>query len=127
MKIACVVLAFIAMSQSAAHLLRSGPPRQDGIGPILDAYRSVTPLLPPHGVVGFIDTAPDAEFNAINYYLAQQALAPRVVSLEIGTGAAVVITATGAPESVTELPALKGFRLTGTGAGYIRVLRKNDP
>lgn len=126
MKIFWPVLALIALLQSAMYLARLGPPRQDGIGPILDAYRSVAPLLPPHGVVGFIGTAPDAEFNTLAYYLAQQALAPRVVSLEVGTGAAVVITTTGAPDSVTELPALKGFRLAGTGAGYVRVLRKED-
>jgi hypothetical protein len=126
MRIFCAALASIALLQSAAYLVRTGLPKQDGIGPILDAYRSVAPLLPPHGVVGFVDTAPDAEFNAINYYLAQQALAPRVVSLEIGTGAAVVITTTGAPDSVMDLPALKDFRLTGTGAGFIRVLRKEQ-
>jgi hypothetical protein len=127
MKILAAFLAVIALSQSAVYLVRTGPPREDGIGPILNAYRSVAPLLPPHGVVGFIATAPDAEFNTINYYVAQQALAPRIVSLEAGPAAAVVITATGAPDTVTQLPALKGFRLTATGAGYIRVLRKDNP
>jgi hypothetical protein len=127
MRIFCAVLAFIALLQSAASVVRCGPPKRDGIGPILAAYRSVAPLLPPHDVVGFVETAPDAEFNTINYYLAQHALAPRVVSREIGAGTVVVITATGAPESVTDLPALKGFRLIGTGGGYIRVLRKEQP
>lgn len=127
MKKFCAALALIALLQSAAYLVRSGPPKPDGIGPILDAYRSVRPLLPPHGVVGFVDTAPTAEFNAINYYLAQQALAPRVVSLETGTEAAVVITATGAPESVIDLPALKDFQLVGTAGGYVRVLRRKEP
>jgi hypothetical protein len=127
MKFVAAILAVIALSQSAAHLLRTGPPKEDGIGPILNAYRSVAPLLPPRGVVGFIATAPDTEFNTINYYVAQQALAPRIVSLEAGPSAAVVITATGAPDTITELPALKGFRLTATGAGYIRVLRKDTP
>lgn len=127
MRIFSAALAFVALLQSAGYLVRTGSPKQDGIGPILAAYHSVAPLLPPHGLVGFIDTAPDAEFNTVNYYLAQQALAPRVVSREIGAGTAVVITATGAPESVTDLPALKGYRLTGTGGGYIRVLRKEQP
>jgi hypothetical protein len=120
-------LAVIALLQTAAYLVRTGPPRQDGIGPILTAYRSVGPLLPPDGTVGFVPTAPDANFNAMNYYLAQQALAPRLVSWELVAAADVVITSTGAPDNVTELPALTGFRLTGTAAGFIRVLRKEHP
>src|SRR5688572_3999979 len=94
MKIGLALVALIAIVQTTMHLVSVGPVPRDGIGPILDAYRSVAHLLPPHGSVGFVDTSQDADFNTLSYYLAQQALAPRIVSRDISADTAIVITPT---------------------------------
>ena len=122
-KIGAVVLALIATAQTIAYLVSAGPVPADGIGTILKAYRSVANFLPPDGLVGFIGTSKDDDFNGINYYLAQQALAPRVFSWKNDAGANIVITTTGAPPNASSNPALQSFVLIGTGDGEIRILR----
>ena len=127
MKKAAVAIALIALAQSAAYLVRSEPSTPDGIGSLIAAYKSVAPLLPVDGVVGFVDTSPNVDVNTVNYYVAQQALAPRVLSREIGAEAEFVITTTAAPQDVTTPPALDGFTLVGAGEGNVRVFRRRGP
>ena len=125
-KIGAVLLALIATGQTIAYLVSAGPVPADGIGPILKAYRSVADFLPPDGLVGFIGTSKDDDFNGINYYLAQQALTPRVLSWKNAADASIVITTTGAPPNVSSIPALQSFALIGTGEGEIRILRNRN-
>jgi hypothetical protein len=78
-------------------------------------------------VVGFLETSPDDEFNTITYYVAQQALAPRVLSRQAAANAEFVVTTPGAPADVAASPALAGCRLVGTGDGDVRVFRRGPP
>ncbi len=114
------ILMLIALAQSAAYLVTAGPSPPDGIGSFIAAYHSVERFLPPDGVVGFVETSANVEFNAITYYVAQQALAPRVLSRETGATAEFVVTTPGAAD-VDRIPALAGRRLVGTGDSDVRV------
>jgi hypothetical protein len=124
MKYVVVVLALIALAQSAVHVARMPPPPADGIGAVLAAYESVAPLLPADGLIGFVETSADADLNRLNYYLAQHALAPRLLSREPDVAANVVITTPGGPPDAEKVPRLAGFTLIGTGLGEIRVFRR---
>jgi hypothetical protein len=121
------ILVLIALAQSAAYLVTAGPSPPDGIGSLIAAYDSVERLLPPDGVVGFAETSADVEFNTITYYVAQQALAPRVLSREAAADAEFVVSTPGAPADAGKLPALAGCRLVGTGVGDVRVFRRGPP
>lgn len=123
MKQAAAIMAVIALSQTVSYLRTPGPPPDHGVDGLLAAYRSVEPMLPPSGVVGFLETAADADFNTVNFYVAQHALAPRVLLREAAATAQFVITTTGAPER-SGVAQLDGAVLVGTGAGSVRVFRR---
>ena len=118
------LLVLIALAQGATYLVTAGPSPPDGIGSFLAAYRSVERFLPPDGVVGFVETSADVEFNTITYYVAQQALAPRVLSRQAGATAEFVVTTLGTPADGGGSPALAGCTLVGTGDGGVRVFRR---
>jgi hypothetical protein len=124
MRYLVVILALIAMAQSAAYVARMPPPPADGIGAVLAAYRSVAPMLPADGLIGFVETSADADLNRLHYYLAQHALAPRVLSQASDVTANVVVTTPGGPLDAGTVPRLAGFTLVGTGVGEIRVFRR---
>jgi hypothetical protein len=127
MKYVAFTLALVALAQSAAYVARMPPPPDDGIGAVLAAYESVAPMLPAEGVIGFVNTAANDDLNTLNFYLAQHALAPRLLSREPDAATDFAVTATGAPPDVGKTPALARFRLIGTGAGEIRVFRRQRP
>ena len=128
MKIAIVVVASVALAQSVWSVLKHPGTPPDNIGSILAAYESIAPLLPDDGVIRFVDTAADADVNTVNYYVAQQALAPRVLSREPGVDAEFFITATGAPSDAGAVsPSVARLVLVGTGAGDVRVFRRAAP
>ena len=118
-----VTIGSIAIAQSIWHLVTAPPPVADGIGGLISAYRSIAMFLPPHGVVGYLETSPDPDFNTVNYYVAEQALAPRILSREATATADIVITTTGSQnEASSQTPV--GLTLMATGPSNIRVFRR---
>jgi hypothetical protein len=124
MRILVVVLALAALAQSVSSVVRRPPTPPDHIGSILAAYESIAPLLPPDGLIRFVDTSPDVDFNTVNYYVAQQALAPRVVSRESHVESDFFITTTGSPADAGGAAPVAGLALVGTGASDVRVFRR---
>src|ERR1700752_2584152 len=64
----------------------------DQVSQMLAAYRKLPTYLPAAGEIGFVMTTGDPTFDSANYYVAQYALAPRVVVLPIGPHVRFVIT-----------------------------------
>jgi len=120
-------VTLVALGQTAGHLIMLGPPTPDQIGPLLAAYESVEGMLPAGGSVGFLATSQDEVLNTVNYYVAQQALAPRVLTRDLGSTTEFIVTTTGIPQDGGGHPALSGFRLAGTGVLDVRVFRRRQP
>ncbi len=96
----------------------------DRVGQLLAAYRKLPPYLPPAGQIGFVSTTADPTFNSANYYVAQYALAPRVVVLPIGPHVRFVITGVNASPDLDRQMAGQGFELAGLRDMGIRVFRR---
>jgi hypothetical protein len=99
----------------------------DQITQMLAAYRKLPTYLPAAGEIGFVATTGDPTFDSANYYVAQYALAPRVVVLPIGPHVRFVITGVNAPPGIDRTPALQGFELVALRDMGVRVFRRAGP
>lgn len=99
----------------------------DHVTQMLAAYRQLTTYLPASGEIGFLMTTDNQTFNSANYYVAQYALAPRVVVLPIGPHVRFVITGVNAPPGIDRMPVLQGFELVGLRDMGVRVFRRAGP
>jgi hypothetical protein len=71
----------------------------DRVGPVLEIYRSLAQDLPASGYIGFEGTLDDAVDGAANYFVAQYALAPRIVVNGFDERAEFVITGVDSPRA----------------------------
>jgi len=99
----------------------------DQISQMLAAYRKLPTYLPAAGEIGFVTTTGDPTFDSANYYVAQYALAPRVVVLPIGPHVRFVITGVNAPPGIDRMPVLQGFELVALRDMGVRVFRRAGP
>jgi hypothetical protein len=94
------------------------------VGPVLNAYRGATRDLPARGRILFVTTSNDPTTSSAQQYLAQQALAPRLVALAIGEEVNAGVTGPGAPAEADARMAAAGFRLVRVTAAGVRVYRR---
>jgi len=125
------VAALVTVMFSAWQGLTAQPPVRDAtpdqISQMRAAYRQLTTYLPASGEIGFLMTTDNQTFNSANYYVAQYALAPRVVVLPIGSHVRFVITGVNAPPGIDRMPVLEGFELVGLRDMGVRVFRRATP
>ena len=125
------VAALVTVMFSAWQALTAQPPVRDvtpdQISQMRAAYRQLTTYLPASGEIGFLMTTDNQTFNSANYYVAQYALAPRVVVLPIGSHVRFVITGVNAPPGIDRMPVLEGFELVGLRDMGVRVFRRAKP
>lgn len=125
------VAALVTVMFSAWQALTAEPPVREAISDQVTQMRAVysqlTTYLPASGEIGFLMTTDNPTFNSANYYVAQYALAPRVVVLPIGSHVRFVITGVNAPPGIDRTPPLQGFELVGLRAMGVRVFRRAGP
>lgn len=93
------------------------------VGSIIEQYAEVSVTVPPDERVGFLQTMPDPTDAAAALFLAQFALAPRVVDSAL-EDVRFIVTAPGAPSTVNTAPQLIGFELRALGTGGIRIYQR---
>jgi hypothetical protein len=123
--------AFLTIAAAAWQLLTaSEAPRDETAAQIdaaLRAYRGLTLDLPADGRIGFIATTPNEVFNAANHFVAQYALAPRLVLRAFDPGQVTfVVTGVNSPANISGHPDLLGFELVAIRDFGICVFRKRN-
>jgi len=99
------------------------PVATHAVGPVLAAYRTAALDLPDRGPIAFVTTSDDPTTASAHQYLAQHALAPRLVVVSTDEVAAAV-TEPGAPTRVDAILAAVGLRLVRVTAEGVRVYRR---
>lgn len=112
------VAALVALASSPA------PAPTHVVAPVLSAYRTATRDLPARGHILFVATSNDPTASSAHQYLAQQALAPRLVVVGHADEVNAAVTGPGAPESVDADLAAVGLRLVRVTAEGVRVYRR---
>ena len=90
---------------------------------IVGYYSALAPSIDAGLRVGFIGAGPDPTAAGLAHFLAQYALAPRVVDESLAA-VTMAISAPGAPASLDGDPRLAGFELERVGEGGVRVYRR---
>jgi hypothetical protein len=124
------VLALLTILIAAVELcVRASRPERvvDHIGPGLDLYRAVSANLPAAGAIGFIATTDNSLFNTANYYVAQHALAPRVLLNPSDAKVEFVVTGADAVRNITSDPKLHGFQLVAEYDRGVKLFRRIRP
>jgi hypothetical protein len=114
---------FVAVSQFITHPQHLAAGR-DRVGPVLQIYRSLASDLPASGYIGFVETLDDPVHNAANYFVAQYALAPRVVVNAFDERAEYLITGVNSPRSTAGDARLRRFVVVRVAPSGVLVLRK---
>jgi hypothetical protein len=89
----------------------------------VEGYLRVAPIVPKNRVVGFLSFAPDEPTVVMQLFIAQNAMAPRVLARSLDQ-AAFVVTAPNAPELADEDPRLAAFERISRGPEGILVFRR---
>jgi hypothetical protein len=96
------------------------------VGETLAWYEAIEPAIPAGARVGLIPNTPAFGGGTISaHYLAQFALAPRVVDLDLSQ-AAVVVSEPAAAPALDHDPRLAAFDLVRIGEAGIRVYRRRE-
>lgn len=98
-------------------------PVADDIGRLLALYASVAADLPPGERIGFVSAVSDRAKSGAMMYLAQNALAPRLLDANLAA-VSLVISTPAAPQSLDDDLRLIGFELIGRTPGGIRIYRR---
>lgn len=93
------------------------------VGPLLEQYRDLRARVPFDARVAFIQTGTETIAQSMTHFLAQYALAPRVIAQTVD-GAAFVVSAPAAPAATDTDPRLEGFTLVEVGRGGVRLYRR---
>jgi len=112
-----------SLAWAVVHSWRGAVPADPTVDALLRSYLSVAPVLPPDARVGFLPVTADPTLATTTHFLAQYALAPRVVDLEF-RDVALAVTGPGAPPAVDEDARLVGFELILVSDGGVRVYRR---
>jgi hypothetical protein len=99
------------------------PPAEMDVGRLLSYYAGVEPAIPADVRVGFVAGVSEGTDSTAAHYLAQYALAPRVVDTDLAT-VAFVVTAPGADARLDADPRMVAFELTTVAGGGVRVYRR---
>jgi hypothetical protein len=120
---ALLTLGFAAWQLAAAARVSQAPP--DLVGPGLELYRGLVADLPPAGVIGFLESSDNAVFNTANYYVAQYALAPRIVLNGFDSNVRFVVTGVDPNPTIERDPRLDGYELAGVRDRGVRIFRRS--
>lgn len=121
------LLAALVVFCSVASLVYRGAvgarPAADDVGRILTLYASVAADLPAGERIGFVSAVAARAESGAMMYLAQNALAPRLLDADLAA-VSFVISTPAAPESLDADVRLIGFELIGRPPGGIRIYRR---
>ena len=95
----------------------------DDVAPLLTLYTSVASRLPAGERIGFVSSVADRARSTAMLYLAQNALAPRLLDPGLAEVSHVISTPS-APESLDDDPRLTDFQLSGSTPEGIRIYRR---
>ena len=95
----------------------------DNVGRVLTLYASVAAHLPAGERIGFVSSIAARDESGAAMFLAQNALAPRLLDANLAA-VSLVISAPAAPESLDDDPRLIDFELIGRAPGGIRIYRR---
>jgi hypothetical protein len=98
-------------------------PAPDDVARLLTLYTSVASGLPPGERIGFVSSVADRARSTAMLYLAQNALAPRLLDPGLA-GVSHVISTPSAPESLDDDPRLTDFHLIGRTPEGVRIYRR---
>ena len=97
-----------------------------GVGHLMTLYASVAAELPIGARVGFVSLLADRAASGAARFIAQNALAPRLLDSDL-TAVSFVVTTPAAPRGeLDDDPRLAGFELLRTSAGGIRIYRRRQ-
>jgi hypothetical protein len=89
-------------------------------------YASVAAELPAGARIGFVSLLADRAASGAARFIAQNALAPRLLDSDL-TAVSFVVTTPAAPRGeLDDDPRLTGFELIRTSAGGIRIYRRRQ-
>lgn len=94
------------------------------VGEALHAYRKLRIDLPASGPIGFVPVSNNPTLNAGNHFVAQYALAPRVVLAMVDDEVSFVVSGINASAATDTDPQLAGYELAGIRDMGIRIFRK---
>jgi hypothetical protein len=95
----------------------------DDVAHLLTLYTSVASRLPADERIGFVSSVADRARSTAMLYLAQNALAPRLLDPGLA-GVSHVISTPSTPESLDDDPRLTDFQLIGSTPEGIRIYRR---
>ena len=98
-------------------------PAPDDVARLLNLYTSVASRLPAGERIGFVSSVADRARSTAMLYLAQNALAPRLLDPGLA-GVSHVISTPSTPESLDDDPRLTDFQLIGSTPEGIRIYRR---
>lgn len=110
---------------SLAFVNHSSPARPaDGVGHVISLYTRVADAVGTNDGIGFLTVAPEPAGAVAVFFLAQHALAPRIVTQDIAASK-VVVSSPGATSKLDGDPRLSGFSLQKVIEGGIRIYVRN--
>lgn len=112
----CTLVVCIVQLAIYQHHLARAPVPPDLITPVRAAFAALHVDLPATGAIGFLPTLADPTLAVGSFFVAQYALAPHVLSLELDK-AGLVIAGPTATLMTDDDPRLRGFAFVGERAG----------
>jgi hypothetical protein len=122
---AFVTIAF-GLWQAAANArkpVEQAPAEIDGA---LRVYRSIRFDLPASGQVGFLSVSDNPTLNSANHYIAQYALAPRVVVSALDDEPPFVVSGINASAAIDADPRLAGYELSAVHDMGVRIFKRTN-
>jgi hypothetical protein len=125
-RVLAILIVLVSVSALAYRVWTAAPGVSDRADEMRAAYASLAARLPDTTRVGFVTTSPGQPPTSEAWFLAQNALAPRLLGTNLDE-VAVVISMPSAPASLDADPRLAAFELMTTGDKGIRVYHRRTP
>jgi hypothetical protein len=114
----CTLVACVVQLAIYQYQLARAPVPADLITPAQAAFAALHVDLPATGTVGFVPTLADPNLASASFFVAQYALAPHVLALDLDD-ARIVIAGPTASAATDADPRLLGFTFVGERSGGI--------
>lgn len=122
------MLAFLVVAcclGALGHRVAVDRPAPDNVGEILASYAAVASDLPAVGRIGFLSLIANPTTAGATAFLAQNALAPRLLDPNL-TAVPFVVTTPRAPKTLDDDPRLTSFDLITASPAGIRISRRRQ-